>query len=736
MQLVVELAAFLLQAGALVLEGGILLPRDLELLLQLLQRLFAFLDLAGAGEEAGGTALHAAAGHGAAGVHHVALQRHQAELIPSGPLDGNARGQVLGHHGAPKEIVDHALILRVKLHQLRRQAHTARHGQHVPLLLGEGAAAHGGDGEEGCPAEAVRAQILDHALGVLVPVHHDVLKGAAQHHVHGALQAGGHVDQIGHHAVHAGAVALPAGLHQHLLDGVVVALVVPLHLPQELQPGITLLLFVLHPHHAVLQGGGLVAQGLDPLLHLRRLLIQLALAGVLTVQDLLGGLHVGVQGLGAALFPLPVGLHGLQLVLQRRLHGAEAGTLGTHVAQAVHGLDDLLLGVLGGFLQVGKVRLRGFKLALTGGQRGRGLRQRGGLLFDLRAHLLDLPANALAALLGGSLLGLDAVPLPFARGDALAHDLHSALGGFHLADQLLHGFALFAAGVLQLVQLFLGLVPQGALFLQLPVGLEDGFAQGLHGLLELLDAGLVALGAHQKHVQIQALQLVPEGQVFPRLFALFLEGAHPVLQFGQDVLHAVQVLLSALDALLGVQLPGLVLDDARGLLEHLAAILAFGGQDLVDAALTDQGIAVLADAGVPEQVHDVPQTAGRAVDLVLAVAVAIHPAGDGNLGKVNGEGVVLVLKDQRHLAVGEAAAALGAIEDDVLHLRAAQALGTLLAQHPAHRVGDVALAAAVGTHHAGDAVLKGDLHVVREGLEAVEDEFLQSQFIDSLRSFE
>src|SRR5207302_2003553 len=40
------------------------------------------------------------------------------------------------------------------------------------------------------------------------------------------------------------------------------------------------------------------------------------------------------------------------------------------------------------------------------------------------------------------------------------------------------------------------------------------------------------------------------------------------------------------------------------------------------------------------------------------------------------------------------------------HLAAAQALGALLAQHPAHGVDDVALARAVGPDDAGDAVGK------------------------------
>ena len=68
--------------------------------------------------------------------------------------------------------------------------------------------------------------------------------------------------------------------------------------------------------------------------------------------------------------------------------------------------------------------------------------------------------------------------------------------------------------------------------------------------------------------------------------------------------------------------------------------------------------------------------------------------------------------------VKERLAALGAVEDDVLHDAAAQRLGALLAEHPGHRLGEIALAAAVGADDGGDAA--GELHGDRidERLEA------------------
>ena len=59
-----------------------------------------------------------------------------------------------------------------------------------------------------------------------------------------------------------------------------------------------------------------------------------------------------------------------------------------------------------------------------------------------------------------------------------------------------------------------------------------------------------------------------------------------------------------------------------------------------------------------------------------------------------------------------------ALEDDVLHLPAAQMLHALFAQHPGYGVRDIALAAAVWPDNGGNAIpCKDNFGVVREGFE-------------------
>jgi hypothetical protein len=73
--------------------------------------------------------------------------------------------------------------------------------------------------------------------------------------------------------------------------------------------------------------------------------------------------------------------------------------------------------------------------------------------------------------------------------------------------------------------------------------------------------------------------------------------------------------------------------------------------------------------------------------------------------------------DFRH---AERLAFFGAVENDVGHFAAAQGLGGGFAEHPADRIDDVGLAAAVRADDAGDAFGEFKDGLVREGLEAVD----------------
>ena len=131
---------------------------------------------------------------------------------------------------------------------------------------------------------------------------------------------------------------------------------------------------------------------------------------------------------------------------------------------------------------------------------------------------------------------------------------------------------------------------------------------------------------------------------------------------------------------------------------------------------------------------DVAQPALGPVDEVLALAGAVEAARDldvaDGLQRVDLEGGRFFgfnrrswrrgrhpAQPQTHLGGAGGLPRIAAVEDDVFHLVAAQALGALFAKHPRQRVGHVALAAPVGADDGRDSPVEGQLRPVGKRLE-------------------
>src|SRR6266568_411102 len=142
-------------------------------------------------------------------------------------------------------------------------------------------------------------------------------------------------------------------------------------------------------------------------------------------------------------------------------------------------------------------------------------------------------------------------------------------------------------------------------------------------------------------------------------------------------------------------------------------------------ALPDDYVHLAAQARVGQQLLHVEQAAVVAVDGVLALPGPEHQSAERHLGVLDGQGAVGVVDGQRDLGPAEGRARGGAREYDVLHLAAAQRLGSLLAHDPGQGVNDVGLARAVRADHAGDAGLEAERGGGGEGLEAAQREALQ-----------
>ena len=181
--------------------------------------------------------------------------------------------------------------------------------------------------------------------------------------------------------------------------------------------------------------------------------------------------------------------------------------------------------------------------------------------------------------------------------------------------------------------------------------------------------------AQEVEVELGREDLLAEAAVLQRLLGLGLEGIVAALDLGEDAADLAHVLLGLLELELGLAGAHLVLGDARGLLEEVAAVLGLGGEDLVDLALLHHGVGRLADARVPEELAQLLEPDLGAVDVVLGLAGTVEAALNGDLGSVDRrEEAGLIGDGDRDFGDGERLARLGAVEDHVFHAVGAQGL--------------------------------------------------------------
>ena len=220
-----------------------------------------------------------------------------------------------------------------------------------------------------------------------------------------------------------------------------------------------------------------------------------------------------------------------------------------------------------------------------------------------------------------------------------------------------------------------------------------------------LDLGLVGftLGPLQKPQLVLlerdiGLQRVVTGGNFGLLFELVEVG----IQLAQDVFDTGQVFAGVRQAVFRLAAAFLVFGHTRRLFEEQAQLFGLGLDDAADGALANDGVGPWAEARAQKHVLYVAAAHRLVVDVITAVAVAgQHPAHRNFrvLAPLATRAVVGVVKHQLHAGAAGGFAGRRAVKDHVLHRLAAQLGRLAFAQHPAHSVHDVGLAAAVGPHH-------------------------------------
>ena len=272
-------------------------------------------------------------------------------------------------------------------------------------------------------------------------------------------------------------------------------------------------------------------------------------------------------------------------------------------------------------------------------------------------------------------------------------------------------------------------------------------------------------------------ELVAQLLIPPRPARLPLQRAALFLDLEHDVIDARQVQLRRFELQLRRPAAGLVVGDAGGFLDQLAAVGRTRAQNEPDLALLDDRVRLGAQARIHQQIVDVAQTAHLTVDQVFAVARAIQPPRDFDLardrlddflgaqlrrrelhrqaGRTIGVAMPMAVSVAVPVAVVPVAvvtialvavpafsgkrrpddilqhsteaqpdlggrgrfARVAAVEDHVFHALAAQALRALLAHHPGDGVGDVALAASVRADDGRHALVEGELRAVGKRFE-------------------
>ena len=624
-----------------------------------------------------------AAGHRAAGLDDLSVQRDDTEAVAVRFGERERSVHIFTHDRARQQIAHNGRIAVVKPDQTVGGAEAAL--PPVQTVLPQRGGADGVDGQEG-GAAAVRAfEIFDAALAVRRRVHHNGGRGRAERGVDRGDEFILGRDQRGDRAVHAAHRAALRLLHDRL-DRAGKALVVALHVGQHFDAAL----------HLGQRGGSLVQLGLQRLrlfaaaLRLERDALRLVLRACKRVQTAAHARLERLVRLPLLFQPLARGLDVRGNGIPPPVHAGERG-LGRGAVERERVQRILLrLPRLFGLPQVVLRRraLRGLRLRLRG-QVG----LPGGQPVVLGVQQLD--ARAPRRQLGAQVLRLTRALLALAAGavDILPVVLDVGLQNRRAARLLggaLFGLAqLLAQAVGLAVDLphvrgeLLGLAVKRLLRLLCVVQLT-GAGPGI--LLELGGIRLDAVERDEPQRDLEHAQLIAQQQELLCLFRLLFQRADLPLELVVQVADAVQVFLGRGELALCLLLAVAELGDAGGLLEDLAPVLALERQDLVDAALSDDGIAVAPQTCVHKQLVDVAQAAVLFVEEVFALPRAVIAAGHHDLGELRAEHALGIVQNQRDLGKADRPSLGRAAENDVLHLGAAQRAGRLLAQHPADGV--------------------------------------------------
>ena len=226
----------------------------------------------------------------------------------------------------------------------------------------------------------------------------------------------------------------------------------------------------------------------------------------------------------------------------------------------------------------------------------------------------------------------------FELGELLAIERDAVFGAVEIQSGL-------SEKVLRLAKLAIEIVGARAQALLLGFHLVDGAGFALLGRVHIAEKFFQARGFDIEMLRLagkddaqQTAHLFAQLGVAPRLGRLALERSKLFFDFDENVVDAREIDFRRLELGFGEALLRLVHGDAGGFFDDGAAVHGFGIQDLADAALLDDGVAVRAEADAHEDFLDVAQAGHAAVDEIFALAGTIEAAPDDDFTGAQGDG--------------------------------------------------------------------------------------------------
>ena len=196
------------------------------------------------------------------------------------------------------------------------------------------------------------------------------------------------------------------------------------------------------------------------------------------------------------------------------------------------------------------------------------------------------------------------------------------------------------------------------------------------------------------------------------------QGPQALRHLGLEVARALDLLPDARELQLRAMAPALEAAEPCRVLDEGTALGGARGQDRLDLALADDRARARAEPDVGEQLDHVQPAHLGAVDEVLALAAAVQPPHDGDLGEVEPrQRLVGVVEDELDLAELGLLASGGAGEEHVVGLLGPELARRQRARRPDERVRDVRLPRPVRSDDDGDPRLEPHFDLVGERLE-------------------